>query len=88
MRNTLYAALVVVATLSAPPLSNAAEITLSEAFDYNAFIQEMVDARKITTVSLGETTQFVIISCLLASDDPDRVKVTSINADVDKLSAI
>ena len=38
MRNTLYAALVVVATLSAPPLSNAAEITLSEAFDYNAFI--------------------------------------------------
>ena len=38
MRNTLYAALVSVATLSAPPLSNAAEITLSEAFDYNAFI--------------------------------------------------
>ena len=38
MRNTLYAALVSVATLSAQQLSNAAEITLSEAFDYNAFI--------------------------------------------------
>lgn len=38
MKNTLYATLLGLATLSTLPLSNAAEITLSEAFDYNAFI--------------------------------------------------
>ena len=42
----------------------------------------MADARNIFRVSDGETAQFRIISCLLASDEPDHGAGTPIISDV------
>lgn len=52
------------------------------------FIQEMGDARYMITASLGETAQIELISCLLASIEPDHVTGASINTDIDKFSSV
>ena len=48
----------------------------------------MVDARTMTAGSRGKTAQFEFISCLLASNEPDRVTGAATDKDTDKFSSV